>query len=151
MTSFKQFSELSINLWINMNTEQYSKFVFSPLVFKFEYKTDGNGFLYNLKDSIGSSFTVRSGDRVKTNQWQMVTMTYNKSTFEAYLNGNSVGSVEANGNITKKGNKGIAVGRIDGKMQDFRLYESGLTGREVQKLYDVVDKHGTLISSEKTL
>jgi hypothetical protein len=151
MTQFKQFQNLTVNTWVNLNTEGDYTIADSPGVFEVGYRNDTNGFLFEVVDSSDTTFTVRQGSSTTTGVWKMVTLVYDQSSLEGYVDASSVGTATANGNATKNGSSGIRKGGIDGKGQEFRVYDAALTSSEVQQLYDVVDTPGTLVSSKKQL
>ena len=150
MTQFKQFSNITINGWINLSTlSQYT--IVSSGEFKISYPDDGNGFLFEVVDSNDNTFTVRSGLDPNTGSWYMLTLVYDQSELRGYVNSGTSNTVSANGNSLTDSGTGIEFGGIDGKGQEFRIYDSALTESEIEGLYDVVDTPGTLVSSKKQL
>lgn len=152
MTSFKQFQNITINFWINLNfSGKDYQISYSPGVFSIEYRTDNDGYLFKVTDSNSNIFTLRSGVPTTENQWKMITMVYDQASLESYIDSKSTGSIPCNNNSLYNGDQGIKWGGIDGRIQEYRVYDSALTYNEVRQLYKVVDDEGLLISSKKTI
>ena len=151
MTQFKQFSNLTVNGWININALGDYEISFSPGVYKISLPNDGNGFKFQVTDSSNNTFSIRSGSDPNTGQWYMVTLVYDQSNLNGYVNSGTTNSTSTDGNPLADGSLGIQFGGIDGKGQEFRVYDEAVTESEIQELYDVVDTPGTLVSSKKSL
>lgn len=151
MTQFKQFSNITINFWINFSTRGNYNIVTSPDVLEITFPNDGNGFLFRVWDVVNAEFSVRSNQRYEKLRWHMVTMVYDQTELRGYVNAGTPSITTADGNDLYNGDAGFNIQGFDGKMGEFRIYDSALTETQIQSLYDVIDKNGTLRSSKKTL
>ena len=103
-----------------------------------EVRGEGN-FRWLLRGDGGASiFDIRAG-AAKADEWTHYAGTYDGSTGNLYINGERVGSQNANGLIAKDWGMGARVGyNIDnnrpfnGHMDDLNLWKRGLTQEEVE-------------------
>lgn len=151
MTTFKQFGEISINLWINLSSTGNYSIVESSDVLDISYIDDGNGLQFNIWDSTNTNYSVRSGSSLNTNEWYMISLVYDKSDLNGYVNGNVEGSQSTSTNDLYDGNTGFTIGEFDGRAQEFRVYDYSLSASNVQYLYDIINTPGSILLSKKTI
>lgn len=151
MTQYKQFQNITINFWINFSTRGTYDIVKSNNVLEITFPNDNNGFLFRIWDSVNTQFTVRSNERYDKLKWHMVTLVYDQAELRGYVNAGTPSITSADSNALYDGKSGFNIQGFDGKLGEFRVYDSALTETQIQSLYDVIDKNGTLISSKKTL
>lgn len=99
-------------------------------------KTNG-GFEPFIRES--GSFRLVSGPSVSGGVWYHVAITVGAGTFEAYVDGNSVGS-STYGSYVTGGDVSVGDNGVDnnmvGDIDDVRIYSKALTSEEVSSLYN---------------
>lgn len=151
MTTFKQFSKISINLWINLNSLSNYTIMESSNVVKISYIDDGNGLEFKIWDDTDTAYSVRSGSSLDTDDWYMVTLVYNQSNLKGYVNSNTPSEQSTSSNSLYNGNGGFTIGKFDGRAQEFRVYDYELSSSDIQGMYDVIDTPGSILLSKKTI
>lgn len=152
MTLYKQFQNITVNIWINLQTKENIDIVKASDVFEIGYTNDGYGIYATITDSASNTFMVESRTEIPTNEWTMLSIVYDQSSLTLYKNGRFAGSVSCNGNPCYDNSSTVRIGPFDAYAQEFRLYDSAYSQSKIKDLYDVVnDKDGVLISSSKEL
>lgn len=129
----------SISVWANADSLASGEFVFAAydnkLNIDYEY-LDSNGFEFVIYD--GSQNVIVSSGNATTGQWQHHVGTWDGSTMEYYINGTSQGTASVS-SLDPGGT--LYIGRyfnggyFDGTIDDFRIYNTALSGSEVSDIY----------------
>jgi hypothetical protein len=139
-TNLLSWSELSVNLWSNSNSF-----------------ASGDNYIFHIGPSAGSYYPriftnsfnefdfqyegVRlAGPQAQIGVWTMLTLTYDGSNVEFYVDGTSFGTGTASGGHS---NENVSIGNLfgfgssyfNGQIDDVRVYDKGLSSSEVSNLY----------------
>jgi|GEM_PF-6019272 len=96
-----------------------------------------NGYIYVSEDRTLTSLTTLS-----INNWYHLAYTFNSTTASIYINGvlntsTNYGTIAIDSNTSTLGIGGSSVGNyFSGKLDDVRIYNTGLTAAQVKKLYN---------------
>jgi hypothetical protein len=139
---FSQFSSVSVAVWAyhvtNNGKEGVLGFNQNNHIDIRGYDTDNDSAVLIL------SGTELAGPKLSTNTWHHLTATWDGSTARLYVDGTQEAS-ENIGSMNQKG-EGCQIGRrsnvggfkfhFDGRIDDVRVYNKGLTSNEVSNLYN---------------
>jgi hypothetical protein len=104
--------------------------------------TEYYGMSLNVSGALICQFTpgsLTSSSLMTLNAWNHVACTYDGATISAYINGQSVGSSSASGNIGSPTTLGIGYDPVNGryfagKMDDVRIYNRALSPTEIAQI-----------------
>ncbi len=102
-------------------------------------KAIGGNFAHQYRDNSGNNIGAVSGSQIKVNTWQHVVWGKNGTELFIYVDGiktsNSI-SMTVTPPLPRVGRHSSATGFFDGMIDDFRIYNRGLSLDEVQTLYN---------------
>lgn len=151
MTKYKQFNELSINLWVNFNTIDDYIFAWSEEVYEIGYDSVEDRFEFRVWDEDGQEYEIAYDEVVSTGEWYMVTLIYDMDNLYCSVNSGTLGTVLAGGKPLYDGQDDIHIGELEGKCAEFRLYDYAIEDSAIQELYDTVQTEGKIQTDKRTM
>ena len=134
-----QNNQVAVSCWFKIN-EYYSPII--PQHYIFDFRSVGNNLFYlnvdgELIQAMGTQIAL-SPNTIKLDVWYMMTLTYDGSRVDFYLNKDKIHSASVNPGLDcyqmKIGVRCNNVEFLHGSIDDIRIYNRALTNCEIQTL-----------------
>lgn len=140
-----KFKAFSINAWINLNQDNNYDILSLDKILDIYYDSS-SGIIAEIDPDDKNSIKLEGG-YITIGDWHMITVVYDGTNSSLYIDSNEMMTKQIK--FIQYQDTSLSFGLFDGKGQELKLYDKGLTQEDVQYLYDVVDKPGTMKSKRK--
>ncbi len=143
-TSMSPTDAVSVSAWVYIteltNRGILEKTISGAVNRQFLLFTEGNRFQFRVVKT--TYYTVASDANVPLNTWVHVVGTYDGATVRMYINGvqqaatqSIAGPIDGGNGVTVIGSLGSSIYRMNGKIDEVRLYNRALSQSDVSALY----------------